>query len=875
MSIITVMPSIIGTFFSNLKRVEFSADIIAVHYKYGVSKSYSLLNCTGFACFETSLFNAKITFADDNNIEIGYLNKFAANILFTELEKRLALLLVAKLNQSKVLLKQLAFDEYLRDSSIPALVKTVLPLLIAYRKAPRLWHKHFLAQNINMLKKLSVFNNKEELVIGLRINYEQTILATQQNFFDNVEANPLTMEQRLAVIRDNDKNLVLAAAGTGKTSVMVAKSLDLIDRKLAKPEQILILAYNKEAANELKFRYLERCNKAKNRADTAKDISQTTPVIMTFHALGRLILTQSGMTTRLSSFVESPIKRQQWLSNWLSEQICQDDDFLHLFVKLLYQPVNVFDFTNQRSYQHYLSGNIAKRRYQSLAGYRVTGYEELLIANWLYINGIKHHYQYQYKFQSDDLPNEQKRKNPTIKVKKGHRYQARFYLSEADIYLEHIMIDRQGNTPFNLDKSHYLNEIQCIEGLHKAHKTQLVKTYHYDWLEGQLEHKLLTIMKRFKVTRNLPASTNMLNVLEKKGFIKSSVDKYLKCLQAMRFETMTDKDLSYRFQKHTVIADDDYKIILEKIYNGYVNELQKQEAIDFDDMIIQPIKALSSGLFKPNWSHILVDEFQDISSARFEFLQQLIKNGPQVRLTAVGDDWQSIYRFSGGKLELTTRFSELVGCHTLSKLQKTFRYNNNIADIAGRFVMENPEQFKKQVVTHTQVSSAQVFLLDDLVEVNDLADGKQQGIKSLPLKVQQVISTIQSSDPTASIAVISRYRSQLDKVKESLTGQVISNAIHFWTYHGAKGLEADYCILLGFEQGKLGFPNERQDELLVEALLPNLDNYPHSEERRLFYVGLTRAKHKAFIIANPDNCSVFVKELIEQDYPIKIASALF
>jgi len=846
MSAITVMPSFIGTFFSNLKRVEFSADTLFVHYKYGMTRSYALTNCTGFAYFEKTKFNGKITFSDNNTIEIGYLDKYQAEILFNTIEKRLTLLLVAKLNQSKELLKSIAFDEFLRDSSIPLLIKTVMPLLEGYRKTPKPWHKHFSVSSLSVLEKLSAFTCIEDLVVGLRSNYEQTILASRQHFYDVIEANPLTTEQRLAVIRDNDKNLVLAAAGTGKTSVMVTKALDLMDRELAKPEQILILAYNKEAALELKSRYSTCCHKS--------NMKQITPDIMTFHALGRLILSQCNMTTRLSAFVESPIKRQQWLRNWLIEEIKQDSDFLKLFVKLLYQPVNVFDFSNQQAYQSYLT----KNRYHSLAGYRVASYQELLIANWLSINGIKHQYQVNYPI------NESHKKT----LKKGEGYRACFYLNEADIYLEHIMIDRQGNTPINLDKSLYLNEVQRIEALHKAHKTNLVNTYHYDWLEGKLEQKLSSIIKRNKVTHNQVSPVIVLNLLDKSGLMSHVTSRYLKYLQVIRTEKMTDEKLNKHFNSHVIIAGDDYKVLLKKIHNAYNRELQKQKAIDFDDMITQSIKALSSGVFIPRWSHILVDEFQDISSSRFEFLQQLISKGHRVRLTAVGDDWQSIYRFSGGNLALTTRFNELVGSHSLSMLQKTFRYNNSIADIAGRFVMQNPEQYTKNVVTHTQVSCAQVVLLDDLV----------QGQQALGVKVQQVINTIASTDPSASIVVLSRFRAQLNKVQAELTcltEQEKTNPLQFWTYHGAKGLEADYCILLGFEQGKFGFPCEQQNDLLVESLLPRSDDYPHSEERRLFYVGLTRAKHKAFIIANPKSCSEFVRELIDKDYGIKITSTLF
>ena len=153
MSTITVMPSIIGTFFSNLKRVEFSADIILVHYKYGISRRYSLSNCTGFARFETSYFHGKITFSDDNKIELGYLNKWQADILFTEIEKRLAILLITKLNQAKALLKTVAFDEFLRDSSIPLLINKVLPVLEAYKKTPKPWHQYFSVASLSSVKK--------------------------------------------------------------------------------------------------------------------------------------------------------------------------------------------------------------------------------------------------------------------------------------------------------------------------------------------------------------------------------------------------------------------------------------------------------------------------------------------------------------------------------------------------------------------------------------------------------------------------------------------------------------------------------------------------------------------------------------------------
>lgn len=282
-------------------------------------------------------------------------------------------------------------------------------------------------------------------------------------------------------------------------------------------------------------------------------------------------------------------------------------------------------------------------------------------------------------------------------------------------------------------------------------------------------------------------------------------------------------------------------------------------------MIIRAITEINNKNFKPKWTHILVDEFQDISAARMEFLNSLINNGPSPRLTVVGDDWQSIYRFSGGKLELTTQFESRVGSCTSTMLQKTFRYNNSIAFTAGEFVMQNPEQYVKNVVTHTKVDSSQVYLLDSQVS----------NVENLELKTVKVIEEIIKNEPNASISVIARYRYLLSNTKDVVSKLIPNKEIKYWTFHGSKGLEADYCILIGFFQGRTGFPNENKEEAVVEALLPSLDTFKHSEERRLLYVGITRAKKKSYLIADPKATSEFINELLSPKFKLHISSKSF
>lgn len=558
---------------------------------------------------------------------------------------------------------QQAINNYLRDTSVPSLAQQINPLIKSYLRHKPAWQKQLNTEVIEQLEQIVPYVPIEKNANKLRVNYEKVVLTQRQHFYDKVESNPLTEEQRLAVIRNNDRNLVLAAAGTGKTSVIVAKVLDLIDSGKAQPTDILVLAYNTAAAQELRERLTQRTQRAGLEM-------KGSPSIMTFHALGRQVLQKANIPTSLSAFVNNPLKREIWLSNWLK--------------------------------------------------------------------------------------------------------------------------------------------------LNSRPKTNLV-------LEGE--------------------------------------SLYLKCLQAIRTEQLNAEGILKRLRAAKIPQAKKHAEFLWEIVNAYQAELLRQEAIDFDDMILRAIEALQNQNVTPAWKHILIDEFQDISGARMELIQALIRFGPHPCFTAVGDDWQAIYRFAGGKLELTTQFDRLVGSNTKTLLQKTFRYNNNIAEVAGRFVMQNPEQFKKHIQTHHSVSEPQIYLLDSRT-----AENKNE----IEHRALQAVSTIRKHDPSGSIAILARYRYLLTNAQNHITTQHKNN-INYWTFHGAKGLEADYCILLGFFKGKVGFPNQSKDEALLEALLPSLDSYPYSEERRLFYVALTRAKKKSYLIADSVERSLFVDELLAEKYNIHLS----
>ncbi|TOM92155.1 hypothetical protein CGH67_28335, partial [Vibrio parahaemolyticus] len=136
---------------------------------------------------------------------------------------------------------------------------------------------------------------------ALRQRYVEQQLVEHQVFFDTVESNPLTPKQRMACVTDNDNNLLLAGAGTGKTSVMIGRSGYLVKSAQARPEDILLLAYGRIAALEMDERI-----KAKLGLD---DIRAST-----FHRLGiDIISTVEGRAPSFSKLDENSRIKAQWM----------------------------------------------------------------------------------------------------------------------------------------------------------------------------------------------------------------------------------------------------------------------------------------------------------------------------------------------------------------------------------------------------------------------------------------------------------------------------------------------------------------------------------------------------------------------------------
>ena len=307
--------------------------------------------------------------------------------------------------------------------------------------------------------------------------------------------------------------------------------------------------------------------------------------------------------------------------------------------------------------------------------------------------------------------------------------------------------------------------------------------------------------------------------------------------------------------------------LFQFFFQRYQSELdgKKPREIDFNDMISSATQYVQTGRFSVPWKYIIVDEFQDISVGRYLLLEAMLKSRDDLQFFAVGDDWQSIYRFAGSDISIMSRFRDFFGRATIVKLDRTFRFNDKIASVSGAFIQKNPRQIRKTLNTQVKCTTPQIFL--HWVDAN--VRNRQSDNAALEKVVGLLKDDLKRDD--ASLLVLSRYshllpdRSHLKSLEKMWPGQVRTPL----TVHKSKGLEADYVILNGLTANKYGFPSEIEDDPLLDLVLARPDSYPNAEERRLFYVALTRARYQVHLLVDRLRPSSFALELLNGEYDVK------
>ncbi|MDE1476387.1 DNA helicase IV [Xenorhabdus bovienii] len=326
-------------------------------------------------------------------------------------------------------------------------------------------------------------------------------------------------------------------------------------------------------------------------------------------------------------------------------------------------------------------------------------------------------------------------------------------------------------------------------------------------------------------------------------------DRLERWLELMRMHGGSQKEMIE--QASPTYADAFQKRIrlMTPLLKAWKLALKSEGAVDFSGLIHQAVNILEKGRFISPWKHILVDEFQDISPLRAKLLAALRVQNKQSHLFAVGDDWQAIYRFSGAELTLTTAFSTYFGEGAECTLDTTYRFNDRIGEIANRFIRQNPNQLNKPLNSLTKGTKKSVVILP------------QEQLEALLNKMSGYVTKQET------ILLLGRYHYLKPEFLKKASTRWPNLNIEFMTIHASKGQQSDYVIILGLQQGQDGFPALARESVLEQVLLPQPEDFPDAEERRLLYVALTRAKKQVWLMQEPKNPSVFIHQLTQLGVP--------
>ena len=648
-------------------------------------------------------------------------------------------------------------------------------------------------------------------------------------FFDRVEARPLTDEQRRAVVVDEDRNLVVAAAGSGKTSVIVAKAGWLVLRGFRRPSELLLLAFARDARDELDERIHRRLGEAASGA-----------TVRTFHSLGMSIIGKAeGKRPSLARAAEDDRALIDLLKEILYGLLAAgqvSDALLRWFMGQFAPYRSHHEFRNWGEYWDYL------RRFdiRSLKGEKVKSMEECEIANFLYLNGVP--YEYEAPYEHDTATPEKR------------QYRPDFHLPEVGIYIEHFGVDAEGRTAPFVDGKKYRQEMEWKRRLHEEKGTVLIETFSRERAAGVLTARLREKLAAHGVTLSPLPPAEAFAVLQRQGRIDPFLRLLATFLHHFKGAQLSFEELSRRAAgAGDPLRAEAFLALFRPVFERYQETLTGLGEIDFHDMIDKATEHVEAGRYRSPFGYILVDEFQDISPARARLLKALLDQSPAARLFAVGDDWQAIFRFAGSDIAVMRDFGERFGASERIDLETTFRCPEAIAEAATRFVLANPSQLRKKVRSTRQVDGPCVHA--------GLAAA--QGPSLLREALDRIAADAAARREASDVLLLGRYRHLRPPDLPGLESQYPRLRLSFKTVHGSKGLEADYAVVLGLCSGRHGFPAEIADDPLLDLVLAARDEHPNAEERRLLYVAMTRARRQVFLLADGGPPSPFVQELIK------------
>lgn len=730
-------------------------------------------------------------------------------------------------------------------------------------------------------------------------------LKDNSDLFDDLGGKSLDSQQREAIVVDEDAVKIIAGAGSGKTFTIQGKVKYLTEKRDVDPSEILAISFSNASVDDLKERIAEPID------------------IKTFHKVGKDILTQYNQYSRPDT---SALKRI--IKRYLTKKALKNEDISKKLIEFFSFYINVPPSDDDIKYegdlldwQEGVDFSTLKRRFknkqrETLNNEIVRSYEELYIANFLFIYGIKYTYEKIYSYPNknferefnkfkeflfsfnEEIPDELKNDitkdllnlTDIFEEYEIKDYLPDFYLDDYNIYIEHFGLNRNCENHLIGGKSseEYVKEMEWKRKVHKKYGTTLIETFSYYQSENRLLTRLAEKLQAQGVEFNEIDYREVYRILLENKTIKEWEDfivllkTFIELFKGNNYDETKFKEfydyvggLKDSFSKDRTIA---FLKIVEEIYNDYEAYLLKIKKIDFNDMINKASDCIvKNGLDLP-YKYIIVDEYQDTSFTRYNLLRNIC-DSIGAKIMVVGDDWQSIYSFSGCDVNIFTKFDNFFDVCETRYIEKTYRNSQQLIDASSNFVMKNPDQTRKELKSSKSLKYPIKLVNFD----NDFDE-----ILKFELIIKNIIN--QSTFKNKKILILGRNNKDIfnllknfnveneygkrkfeilgdeDKLRRNKFVKIVYREspdvnIEYRTVHQSKGLECDNVILINLKNWKAGFPNKMVDDPVLNFVKRNGDSFSHAEERRLFYVALTRTKNNVYLLAPYFKSSVFVQEL--------------
>ena len=730
-------------------------------------------------------------------------------------------------------------------------------------------------------------------------------LNDNSDLFDDLDGKSLDSQQREAIVVDEDAVKVIAGAGSGKTFTIQGKVKYLTEKRDVDPSEILAISFSNASVDDLKERIAEPID------------------IKTFHKVGKDILTQYNQYSRPDT---SALKRI--IKRYLTKKALKNEDISKKLIEFFSFYINVPPSDDDIKYegdlldwQEGVDFSTLKRRFknkqrETLNNEIVRSYEELYIANFLFIYGIKYTYEKIYSYPNknferefnkfkeflfsfnEEIPDELKNDitkdllnlTDIFEEYEIKDYLPDFYLDDYNIYIEHFGLNRNCENHLIGGKSseEYVKEMEWKRKVHKKYGTTLIETFSYYQSENRLLTRLAEKLQAQGVEFNEIEYREVYRILLENKTIKEWEDfivllkTFIELFKGNNYDETKFKEfydyvggLKDSFSKDRTIA---FLKIVEEIYNDYEAYLLKIKKIDFNDMINKASDCIvKNGLDLP-YKYIIVDEYQDTSFTRYNLLRNIC-DSIGAKIMVVGDDWQSIYSFSGCDVNIFTKFDNFFDVCETRYIEKTYRNSQQLIDASSNFVMKNPDQTRKELKSSKSLKYPIKLVNFD----NDFDE-----ILKFELIIKNIIN--QSTFKNKKILILGRNNKDIfnllknfnveneygkrkfeilgdeDKLRRNKFVKIVYREspdvnIEYRTVHQSKGLECDNVILINLKNWKAGFPNKMVDDPVLNFVKRNGDSFSYAEERRLFYVALTRTKNNVYLLAPYFKSSVFVQEL--------------